>query len=291
MSATQVRQLLAAHDFRRKIINYIMRVVLLLAAFVAIAPLVSVFVYVIQQGFPALNWSFFLELPKPVGVSGGGMANAMLGSIVMIALAAAVGIPVGIAAGVYLSEYGVGKLATTLRFSIDLLASVPSIIIGLFAYAMLVLPMKRFSALAGGLSLAIIMIPTVARTSEELLKLVPIHLREAGLALGIPRWKVTLRVVLRGALGGIMTGVMLAVARAGGETAPLLLTALNSQFWFKGLDQPVASLPVQIYNYAISPYEDWHRQAWAAALILVLFVFVLNLSTRLLIRRQPMAKD
>jgi phosphate transport system permease protein len=219
------------------------------------------------------------------------MANAMLGSLVMIALASAVGIPMGIAGGVYLSEYGPGKLASTLRFSIDLLASIPSIIIGLFAYAMLVLPMKRFSALAGGLALAIIMIPTVARTTEELLRLVPIHIREAGLALGIPRWRVTLSVVLRGALGGIMTGVMLAVARAGGETAPLLLTALNSQFWFKGVDQPVASLPVQIYNYAISPYDDWHRQAWAAALILVLFVFILNLITRLLIRRQPMAKD
>jgi phosphate transport system permease protein len=291
MSNAQVRELLAAHDFRRKIKNHVMRGVLLAAAFVAIAPLVSVFVYVIQQGFPALNLGFFTELPKPVGVSGGGMANAMLGSVIMIALAAAVGIPAGIAGGVYLSEYGTGKLASTLRFAIDLLASIPSIIIGLFAYAMIVLPMKRFSALAGGLALAIIMIPTIARTTEELLKLVPIHIREAGLALGIPRWKVTLRIVLRGALGGIMTGVMLAVARAGGETAPLLLTALNSQFWFKGLDQPVASLPVQIYNYAISPYDDWHRQAWAAALILVLFVFVLNLGTRLLIRRQPMAKD
>jgi phosphate transport system permease protein len=272
-------------------INHLMRGVLFAAAFVAIAPLISVFAYVIQQGFPALNLDFFLELPKPVGVSGGGMANAMLGSVVMIALASIVGVPIGIAGGVYLSEYGVGKLATALRFSIDLLASIPSIIIGLFAYAMLVLPMKRFSALAGGLALAIIMIPTIARTTEELLKLVPIHIREAGLALGIPRWKVTLRVVLRGALGGIMTGIMLAVARAGGETAPLLLTALNSQFWLKGLDQPVASLPVQIYNYAISPYDDWHRQAWAAALILVLFVFTLNLCTRLLIRRQAVAKD
>jgi phosphate transport system permease protein len=291
MSQAQVRELLAAHDFRRKVMNHVMRAVLLVAAFVAIAPLLSVFVYVIHQGFPALSLAFFTELPKPVGVSSGGMANAMLGSLIMIALASLVGIPAGIAGGVYLSEYGTGKLANTLRFSIDLLASVPSIIVGLFAYAMIVLPMKRFSALAGGLALAIIMIPTVARTTEELLKLVPIHLREAGLALGIPRWKVTLRVVLRGALGGIMTGVMLAVARAGGETAPLLFTALNSQFWFKGLDQPVASLPVQIYNYAISPYEDWHRQAWAAALILVLFVFVLNLCTRLLIRRQPMAKD
>jgi phosphate transport system permease protein len=291
MSTAQVRELLAAHDFHRKVVNHLMRAILFLAALVAIAPLLSVFAYVIRQGFPALNLDFFLELPKPVGVSGGGMANAILGSTVMIALAAAVGIPLGIGGGVYLSEYGTGKLATTLRFSIDLLASVPSIIVGLFAYAMLVLPMKRFSALAGGMALAVIMIPTVARTTESLLKLVPVHIREAGLALGIPRWRVTLRVVLRGAMGGIMTGVMLAVARAAGETAPLLLTALNSQFWFKGVDQPVSSLPVQIYNYAISPYEDWHRQAWAAALILVLFVFTLNIFTRLLIRRQPAIKD
>jgi phosphate transport system permease protein len=291
MTHASVRELLATHDFKRRMINHGMRAVLFLAAVVAIAPLVSVFVYVIQQGFPALNLEFFTQLPKPIGVVGGGMANAILGSAVMIALAALVGIPLGIAGGVYLSEYGSGKLASTLRFSIDLLASIPSIIIGLFAYAALVVPMKRFSALAGGISLAIIMIPTVARTTEELLKLVPVHIREAGLALGIPRWRVTLRVVLRGALGGIMTGVMLAVARAGGETAPLLLTAMNSQFWIKGLDQPIASLPVQIYNYAVSPYEDWHRQAWAAALILVLFVFTLNLGTRLLIRRQPVAKD
>jgi phosphate transport system permease protein len=291
MTTTSVRELLAAHDLRRKIINRLMRISLLLAAFVAIAPLVSVFAYVIKQGYPALNLGFFTSLPKPIGETGGGMANAIIGSAVLIALASTVGIPFGIAGGVYLSEYGGGKLATTLRFSMDLLASVPSIIIGLFAYALIVKPMNRFSALAGGFALAIIMIPTVARTTEELLKLVPIHIREAGLALGIPRWKVTLKVVLRGAIGGITTSVMLAIARAAGETAPLLFTALNSQFWFKSVDQPTSSLPVQIYNYAISPYDDWHRQAWAASFILVIFVFTLNLGTRLMIRRQPMAKD
>lgn len=282
---------LAAHDFRRKVVNQLMGLVLLFTAIVAILPLMSVFFYVAKQGFPALNLDFFTQIPKPIGEIGGGMANAILGSAVMIALAACAGVPLGIAAGLYLSEYESGKLSSTLRFAIDMLAGIPSIIIGLFAYAVLVLPMRRFSALAGGFSLAVIMIPTIARTTEELLKLVPIHIREAGLALGIPRWKVILKVVLRGSIGGITTGIMLAVARAAGETAPLLITALNSQFWFKGVDQPVASLPVQIYNYAISPYDDWHRQAWAAALVLVLFVFTLNLSTRLLIRRQPVSKD
>lgn len=286
MTAADLRDHLSAHDFRRKVTNHFMRGVLLLAAVVAIAPLVSVFVYVIKQGFPALNLDFLLQIPKPIGEVGGGMANAIIGSALMIVIASLGGVPLGIAGGVYLSEYGTGKLAAVLRFSIDILASIPSIIVGIFAYAVIVMPMKRFSALAGGASLAIIMIPTISRTTEELLKLVPIHIREAGLALGIPRWKVILKIVLMGSMGGITTGIMLAVARAAGETAPLLLTALNSQFWFKGVDQPIASLPVQIYNYAISPYDDWHRQAWAGALILVLFVFSLNLMTRLIIRRK-----
>ncbi len=210
----------------------------------------------------------------------------MIGSLILIILASAVGIPWGIATGVYLSEYGNGKLANLLRFVVDLLASIPSIIIGIFVYALLVAPLGGFSAIAGGVALAIIMIPVVARTTEELLKLVPVHIREAGLGLGIPRWKVILRVVLRGSMGGIVTGVMLAVARAAGETAPLLFTALNNRFWSTALDEPIASLPVQIYTYAISPFEDWHRQAWAAALILVMFVLTMNLLTRMLLRRR-----
>jgi phosphate transport system permease protein len=280
------RDSLAAHDFRRKWINRAMVLVLAGAALLAVVPLLQIFLYVVTQGISSLNWAFFTELPKPVGETGGGIANAIVGSLMLIALASVVGIPWGIAAGVYLSEYGRGKLAETLRFMIDMLASIPSIIIGLFAYAMLVVPLKHFSALAGGLALAVIMIPVVARTTEELLKLVPTHIREAGLGLGLPRWKVTLRIVLRGSLGGITTGIMLAVARVAGETAPLLFTALNNRFWSTRLDQPIASLPVQIYTYAVSPYEDWHRQAWAAALLLVVFVLALNLTTRFALRRQ-----
>lgn len=290
-SGALLQGLLNKKDFQRKVVNQLMRLTLLLAAFVAIAPLFSVFVYVVKQGLPAINLNFLILLPKPMGETGGGIANALLGSATMIALASLAGIPIGIGAGLFLSEYPSSKLAATLRFAVDLLASTPSIIVGLFAYAMLVLPMGRFSALAGAFALAIIMIPTITRTTEELLKLVPMHIREAGLALGIPRWKVILRIVLRGSMGGILTGIMLSIARASGETAPLLLTSLNNQFWSKGLDQPTASLPVQLYNYAVSPYEDCHQQAWAAALILVLFVFILNLSTRIAIRRQSIAKD
>jgi phosphate transport system permease protein len=286
-----IRDRLSVRDFQRKVINYLMISVLIFAAILAIFPLASVLIYVIKQGWSSLNWEFFTTLPKPIGETGGGLAHAILGTMILILTASAIGIPVGIAAGLYLSEYGTGKVASTLRFGIDLLASTPSIIIGIFAYAVLVVPLKHFSALAGGLSLAMIMIPTVARTTEELLKLVPIHVREAGLALGIPRWKVILRIVLRGSMGGIMTGVMLAVARAAGETAPLLFTAFNTPYWPKGLMQPIASLPVQIYNYAISPYEDWHRQAWAAALVLVLFVLVMNIITRLILQRKPVTRE
>jgi phosphate transport system permease protein len=226
-----------------------------------------------------------------VGETGGGMGNAILGTIILVSLASAIGVPLGVAAGVYMAEYSYSKLSRWLRFGVDLLTSVPSIIVGLFAYAMVVLPMKRFSAHAGGFALAVIMIPTVARTTEELLKLVPTHLREAGLALGIPRWKVTLQVTLRTAWGGIMTGIMLALARAAGETAPLLITALNNKFWPRSLDQPISSVPVQIYTYAISPFEEWHQQAWAGAFLLVALVFALNLTTRLLMSRTPVSKD
>lgn len=282
---------LGIRDFRRKQANRFFIFLLGIAAFVAIIPLVCVFVYVIQQGHGALTWKFFTSLPAPVGETGGGMGNAILGTLVLVGMAALVGVPIGISCGVYLSEYGYGKIASSLRFTIDLLASVPSIIVGLFAYAVVVIPMGHFSAFAGAFALAVIMIPTIARSTEELLKLVPVHIREAGLALGIPRWKVILRVVLRGSLGGIMTGVMLSVARAAGETAPLLFTALNSQYWPKSLNQPISSLPVQIYTYAISPYDEWHQQAWAGALLLVGFVFVMNLMMRLVLRRSMSARE
>ncbi len=275
---------LSRRDVRRRYTNRFMHGILGICAVLAITPLVSVFAYVVERGFGGVNWAFFTELPKPVGEEGGGMANALLGSAMLLGLASLVGIPWGIAAGVYLAEYGRGKLAHLIRFVTDVLTSVPSIIVGLFIYGLMVVSMRRFSVLAGAAALAVIMVPIVTRTTEEILKLIPAHIREAGLALGIPRWKVTLMIVMRGASSGITTGVMLAVARVAGETAPLLLTAFSNRFWARGLDQPVASLPVQIYNYAISPYDDWHRQAWAAALVLVLFVFVLNLLTRLALR-------
>ncbi len=283
--------LLSKRDGRRKIVNQLLLGALFLAALSAVAPLVNIFIFVIRKGAPALTWEFLTSLPQPVGEAGGGMGNAILGTIILVSLASAIGVPLGVAAGVYMAEYSYSKLSRWLRFGVDLLTSVPSIIVGLFAYAMVVLPMKRFSAHAGGFALAVIMIPTVARTTEELLKLVPTHLREAGLALGIPRWKVTLQVTLRTAWGGIMTGIMLALARAAGETAPLLITALNNKFWPKSLDQPISSVPVQIYTYAISPFEEWHQQAWAGAFLLVALVFALNLTTRLLMSRTPVSKD
>jgi phosphate transport system permease protein len=269
---------------KRKAVNFFFCAMIIAAAALALAALFYVFGYVVYQGLPSLNFSFFVEIPKPVGETGGGMANALVGTAVLVLLASLIGIPWGVFTGVYLSEYGQGKLGSLVRFCTDMMTSVPSIIMGLFVYVLLVLPMKRFSAIAGSVSLAFIMVPIVARTTEELLRLVPVHIREAGLALGLPRWKVILRIVLRGTLSGITSGVMLAVARVAGETAPLLFTALGNNYWHQGLDQPIASLPVQIYNYAIAPFEDLHRQAWAGALVLVLFVFALNLVTRLVLR-------
>ena len=230
-----------------------------------------------------INFAFFTELPHPVGEEGGGFANALVGTGILVAMACAVGITWGVSVGLYLSEYAQGKTGASVRFVIDILASTPSIIVGLFVYETIVVPMKHFSALAGGLALGILMIPIIARSTEELLRLIPDHIREAGLALGLPRWKVILSIVLKGSIKAVTTGVMLAVARAAGETAPLLFTAFGNNFWQRGLNQPIASLPVQIYTYAISPYEDWHRQAWAGALVLIGFVFALNIFTRLLL--------
>lgn len=261
-----------------------------LLTLVAILPFVSILAYVIGQGWPALSLKLLTNLPKPVGEPDGGIANALVGSIEMVFLASLVGILMGTLAGTYLSEFGRGKIATLLRFTCDLLVSVPSIIVGLFAYTLIVLPMKGFSAYAGAFALLVIQVPMVTRTTEEILKLVPQHLREAGLALGIPRWKVILRIVLRGSLSGLTTGVMLALARILGETAPLLFTAFNNRYWSEKLSQPTASLPVLIYTYAIAPYDDWHAQAWAAALVLVVFVLLLNITTRLILGRRPEAR-
>jgi phosphate transport system permease protein len=269
----------------RKLKSRVTSVLLALAAAVTIVPLISVFAYAALRGLPAISWSLFTELPKPVGELGGGLANALAGTVLVVLIASAIGIPWGIGIGVFLSEYGQGKTGKMVRFCADLLASVPSIVVGLFVYAIAVVPFKHFSAAAGGLALAILMIPTIARSSEEILKLVPTHIREAGLALGLPRWKVVLRIVLRAARGGIVTGLLLSVARVAGETAPLLFTALGNRFWSLRLGEPIATLPVQIYTYAISPFDDWQTQAWAGALVLITTVFLVNLITRVVFRR------
>lgn len=268
---------------RRRLVDRLARWACLAATLLAVVPLVSILGYVAAKGLAGLDLAFFTELPKPVGEVGGGMANAFVGTLELVALASAIGIPVGVMAGIYLAELGGSKLASAVRFCADVLSGVPSITIGIFVYTIVVLSMGRFSALAGGIALGLLMLPTITRTTEELLRLVPDSLREAALALGVPRWKTTLKVVLRSAAPGVATGVMLAIARIAGETAPLLFTALNNQFWSTRLDQPIASMPVQIYTYAVAPYDDWHAKAWAAALVLVAMVLVLNVTARLVI--------
>ncbi len=253
-------------------------------------PFLFISVYVVSMGFGALNWDFFTMIPKGPGEAGGGMANSILGSGVLIFLGSVGGIPWGMAVGIYLSEYSRGKTSKILRFVVDLLASVPSIVIGIFIYGLIVMR-YGFSAYAGGASLMMIMIPVVARSTEEMLKLVPGHIREAGLALGIPRWRVVLRIVVPGAKMGIITGVMLAVARVAGETAPLLFTSFGNQFHSRSLGQATASMPVQIYTFAKSGFYDWERQAWAGALVLVLFVVVINLFTRILLRPRGVGNE
>ncbi|HKA91810.1 MAG TPA: phosphate ABC transporter permease PstA [Haliangiales bacterium] len=274
----------------RKAIDVLARALCVLATLLALVPLVSVLVYVAKAGLGSIDWSFFSELPTPAGEPGGGMRNAIAGTLVLVGLACTIGIPLGVAAGVYLAEFGESRFAKVVRFSADVMSGVPSIAVGVFAYGVVVLSMRRFSALAGGFALGILMLPTVTRTTEELLRLVPQTLREGALALGVPKWRATLRIVLVTALPGIATGVMLAVARVAGETAPLLFTAFNNRFWSTALDRPIGSLPVQIYTYAVSPYDDWHRQASAAALVLVAMVLILNIAARLFIRVRGGAK-
>jgi phosphate transport system permease protein len=247
----------------------------------ALLPLALVLFYVVKQGVTSLNWAFFTRMPAPVGEQGGGMANAILGSMMVTGIAAAVAIPVGVIAGIYASEYRGTRLANAVRFAADTLNGVPSIVIGVFAYTVAVLPFHQFSALAGGFALAIMMLPLVTRTTEELLLLVPQTLREGALALGATRARAVFTVVVPAALPGILTGVLLALARVSGETAPLLFTAFNNRFFSTDPRQPIATLTVQVYTYAISPYEDWHRQAWAGALVLVTMVLVCSLVARI----------
>jgi phosphate transport system permease protein len=266
---------------RRRAISRVMGALTAVAAGVIILPLVVIFAFLVYQGSAALNLDFFIHLPKPVGEVGGGMANAIVGSLILIALAACLGVPVGVLGGLYLAESRDRRLPWLLRFLADVLNGVPSIVIGIFVYTLVVRPARHFSALAGGIALGVIMIPIVLRTTEELVRLVPASLREAGLALGIAEWKVMLRIVLTTASAGITTGVMVAVARIAGETAPLLFTAFGNRFWHQGLDQPIAALPLQIFAYAIAPYDDWHRQAWAGALVLITIVLVVSVLARL----------
>ena len=270
--------------YRRKTTNVVMLSVSFISAILTIMPLVLVFYYTIAKGITHLNINFFTKLPTPVDVPGGGMVNAIVGTLILIGIGGAIGIPIGIFAGTYLAEFGKNKFATVVRFLSDVLSGVPSIVVGIVAWTLVVVPMHNFSALAGGIALAILMIPTITRTTEEMIKLVPDSYREAGLALGIPRWKTTLRIVLKTASKGIATGVLLGLARAAGETAPLLFTALGNRFWSTNIFQPIASLTVYIYEYAKSPFKSWNDQAWTAALVLIILISLLSLLFRIITR-------
>jgi phosphate transport system permease protein len=270
------------NSFRLKT-NAIMTTLTAACAFFAVSILVLILGYIAWQGVASINLRFLIDTPKPVG-EGGGIGNAMTGTLLLLLIASGIGMPFGIATGIYLAEFGEGRFASIVRFVADTLTGVPSIVVGVFVYTLIVLPMKQFSTLAGGLALALIMIPIVTRTTEEMIRLVPTSLREGALALGAPQWRVTLGVVLPAAASGIATGAMLAIARVSGETAPLLFTAFGSRFFNWRLDQPIASLTVQIYNYAISPYDEWHAQAWAATLVLMTLILVINIAVRFFTR-------
>jgi len=244
------------------------------AVILVLAPLCAIFFYLIVKGAGSINLACITNTPKPVGEIGGGFGNAIVGSMYILGIASGIGVPLGVGAGIYLSEYGRGMFGNVIRFTADVLNGVPSIVVGIVAYSLIVLQQKHFSALAGGTALAIMMVPTITRATEEMLLLVPHAIREAALGLGIPQWRSTLSITLRTALPGVVTGLMLAFARAAGETAPLLFTAFGNQYWNFKMNQPTAALPLQIFVYAISPYEDWHRQAWAGALILIVLIVV-----------------
>ena len=272
----------------RKVVGHLMMWLSFLAALSCVILLFLILGYVFIKGISAINLDFFTQLPTPVGVPGGGLANAIVGSIIVVGIAGLMAVPVGVATGIYLSEYGRGVFASTVRFVSDVLAGVPAIVAGIVAYALVVAPMHRFSAFSGSVALALLMLPIIVRTSEEIFKTVPDTLREASLALGIPRWKTILRIVMKTASGGLVTGIMLAVARVGGEAAPLLFTAFSNSFWNLRPDQPIATLPVQLFSYAISPYDDWHQKAWAAALVLVFMVLAMNVAAKLYTSRKGM---
>lgn len=269
---------------KRKLINTFMLTVTGVFTAIALAILLFILGYITYHGLSSLNWDFLVKLPKPVGEKGGGIANSILGSFKIVGLAAAMGIPTGVFGAVYIAEYGNNKFASFIRYCADVINGVPSIVVGIFAYTLVVLPMRHFSALSGSVALSVILIPLVMRNTEEFIRLVPISIREGALALGIPRWKMIVRVVLPTASRGILTGSILAVSRVAGETAPLIFTAFGNRFWDDGFLHPMSSLPLTIYTYAISPYEDWHNQAWAAATILLFVVLVGNLTARFLMK-------
>jgi phosphate transport system permease protein len=269
----------------RRITDHVMTGAAVATVILVLVPLFAIFAYLVYRGVGSINWAFLTQTPKPVGEAGGGMANAIVGSGFILALASVLGVPLGIGAGIYLAEFGRNRFGDVVRFTADVLNGVPSIVIGIVAYSIVVLYQRHFSALAGGVALAIMMIPTIARTTEEMLLLVPQALREAAYGLGIPRWRTTLSITLRTATSGVITGVMLAFARVAGETAPLLFTAFGNQFWNLRANQPTAALPLQIFSYAISPYDEWHRQAWAGALVLIVLIVTAVAAVRFAVRR------
>ncbi|HEX9286491.1 MAG TPA: phosphate ABC transporter permease PstA [Thermoanaerobaculia bacterium] len=270
---------------RRRVVSGLFAGACAASVLLALMPLAFILFYLLKRGVGALEWSFLFHNPKPVGEAGGGFANAIIGTLLLIALAATFAVPVGVISGIYVAEYRGSRFASAVRFAADALNGVPSIVVGIFAYSVAVMPVRRFSAIAGGFALGIMMIPIIARTTEELLRLVPESFRDGALALGATRAKAVWNVVLPAALPGILTGILVALARIAGETAPLLFTAFGNRFFSTRLDQPIAALTVQIYTYAVSPYEDWHRQAWAGAFLLVVVVLALSVIARLATRR------
>jgi phosphate transport system permease protein len=271
-------------SLRRRLTDRVMTGVAILTVLLVLTPLVAIFAYLVYRGVGSLNWAFLTQTPKPVGELGGGMANAIVGSGVILAIASVIGVPFGVGAGIYLAEFGRGRTGSTIRFTADVLNGVPSIVIGIVGWALMVRG-HGFSALAGGVALAIMMVPTICRTTEEMLLLVPQALREAAYGLGVPRWRTTLSIVLRTATSGVITGIMLAFARVAGETAPLLFTALGNNFWSLKYNQPIAALPLQIYVYANSPYEDWIRQSWAGSFVLIVLIVGAVAAVRYVVRR------
>jgi phosphate transport system permease protein len=276
-------------SLRRRVVDHAMTGVAVLTVALVLLPLFAIFAYLVYKGIGSINLAFLTQTPKPVGESGGGMANAIVGSMVILGIASLLGVPLGIGAGIFLSEYGRNRYGDIVRFVSDVLNGVPSIVIGIVAYGLVVMRQKHFSALAGGVALAIMMVPTIARTTEQMLLLVPQAIREAAYGIGVSRWRTTISITLRTATSGVITGVMLAFARVAGETAPLLFTAFGNQYWNWSTDQPTAALSLQIFTYAISPFDEWHRQAWAGALVLIVLIVAAVAAVRIAVRHGTLA--